>query len=26
MQAEAEIKRIRSLLDPDDGDARHWQD
>ena len=25
MQAEAEIKRIRSLLDPDDGDARHWQ-
>ena len=26
MQAEAEIKRIRSLLDIDDGDARHWQD
>ena len=25
MQAQAEIERLRALVDPDDGDIRHWK-
>ena len=25
MQAQAEIERLNKLLDPDDGDIRHWE-